>query len=183
MNMRGFVSILNNLARRRSGLPTPPGHGRCLPWRRWLALVGMSLVLGPTLSSCREEAIAAPRSIAVDQTWELNLGNVVEGFRVVAGLGDVTMHLRGARVRAPFDGEVQLSADGPDCIFFASPEVPAYLFRFCGINRPQVGEVEAGDSLGRAQYLHFATLRRQPEGTWAIVEPSTSVLERSLQRF
>ncbi|NEQ45220.1 MAG: hypothetical protein F6K00_17330 [Leptolyngbya sp. SIOISBB] len=127
--------------------------------------------------------MAAPRSVAIDQTWELTLGNMVEGFRVVAGLGDVTMYLRGARVRAPFDGDVQLSADGPDCIFFASPEVPAYLFRFCGLANPRAGVVKAGDSMGRAQYLHFTTMRRQPEGTWAIVEPSTHVLERSLQRF
>lgn len=152
------------------------------PWRLW-SLAGLSLVCGLTLSSCRDGAIAAPRSVAIDQTWELTLGHMVEGFRVVAGLGDVTMYLRGARVRAPFDGEVQLSADGPDCVFFASPEVPAYLFRFCGLTNPQAGVVDAGDSMGRAQYLHFTTMRRQPEGTWAIVEPSTNVLERSLQRF
>jgi len=183
MNMLGSALILNSFLRRGLGrwcglLDTAMGHRL-----RLTGLLVMGLMLAPVLSSCREEAIAAPRSIAVDQAWELSLGNVVEGFRVVAGLGDVTMHLRGARVRAPFNGEVQLSADGPDCIFFASPEVPAYLFRFCGINRPRVGQVDEGDAMGRAQYLHFATLRRQPEGTWAIVEPSTSVLERSLQRF
>ncbi|MEM6837452.1 MAG: hypothetical protein AAF609_11395 [Cyanobacteria bacterium P01_C01_bin.120] len=153
-------------------------------WRRQFAgLLFLYGILAPMLSSCREEAIAAPRSVAVDQSWQLSLGNRVEGFRVVAGLGDVTMHLSGAQVRAPFSGQVELSADGPDCIFFSSPEVPAYLFRFCGVSRPQAGNVEAGDFLGRAQYLHFATMRRQPEGTWSIVEPSTNVLERSLQRF
>ncbi|MEM9119640.1 MAG: hypothetical protein AAGD09_17415 [Cyanobacteria bacterium P01_F01_bin.56] len=139
--------------------------------------------MAPFLNSCRDEAIAAPRSVAIDQAWELTLGNMVEGFRVVAGLGDVTLQVRGARVLAPFDGEVQLSADGPDCIFFTAPEVPAYLFRFCGLTKPRAGEVSVGDSMGRAQYLHFTTMRRQPEGTWAIVEPSTHVLERSLQRF
>ncbi|MEM9505430.1 MAG: hypothetical protein AAGA01_15905, partial [Cyanobacteria bacterium P01_E01_bin.43] len=96
------------------------------------------------MTSCRDQAVAAPRSIAIDQAWELNLGSMVEGFRVVAGLGDVSMHLRGAAVRAPFDGEVQLAADGDDCIFFSYPEVPAYLFRFCGINRPHIGEVNQG---------------------------------------
>lgn len=181
--MRGFALILNELARRWPRWQIGPDGLLPRPWQRLGGLLAISLLLGPNLSSCRDEAIAAPRSIAVDQTWELNLGNVVEGFRVVAGLGDVTIQLRGARVRAPFDGEVQLAADGPGCIFFASPEVPAYLFRFCGLTRPQTGEVEAGDSMGRAQYLHFATLRRQPEGTWTIVEPSTSVLERSLQRY
>jgi hypothetical protein len=143
----------------------------------------MGLTVGSGLSSCREEAVASPRSIALDQAWELNLGSVVEGFPVVAGLGDVSLQLRGARIKAPFDGEVQLAAEGLDCIFFSSPEVPAYLFRFCGIIRPRPGEFEQGQAMGRANYLHFATMRRQPEGTWAIVEPSTNVLERSLERY
>ena len=181
--MQGIALILNSLAwLRYSWRPQMAALLQVPRWRLW-GLILLSLTTGPALSSCRDEAIAAPRSVAIDQSWELTLGHVVEGFRVVAGLGDVTMHLRGARVRAPFDGEVQLSADGEDCIFFASPEVPAYLFRFCGLTNPHAGEVEAGDSMGRAQYLHFTTMRRQPEGTWAIVEPSTHVLERSLQRF
>ncbi|WP_160299513.1 hypothetical protein [Leptolyngbya iicbica] len=183
MNMLGIALILNRLTAWQRHWQTRWGRSRPFQrWRLWGVLI-LGLALGPSLTSCREDAIAAPRSVAIDQTWELTLGNVVEGFRVVAGLGDVTMQLRGARVRAPFDGEVQPSADGPDCIFFASPEVPAYLFRFCGLMNPRVGEVEAGDSLGRSQYLHFTTMRRQPDGTWAIVEPSTGVLERSLQRF
>ncbi|MEM6518183.1 MAG: hypothetical protein AAF722_02500 [Cyanobacteria bacterium P01_C01_bin.70] len=164
--------------------------GQILLWQyrmirqlRFMSLLLLCCLLGTTLSSCQKDAIAAPRSVALDQSWDLSLGNVVEGFRVVAGLGDVTVYLQGSRVRAPFEGNVELSADGPDCIFFSSPEVPAYLFRFCGIMRPKAGEVKVGESLGRAQYLHFATMRRQPEGTWAIVEPSTNVLERSLQRF
>lgn len=183
MNMPGIALILNSFCRRWRGL-TPLTAQRLgqLRWRL-VGLLLMSLWWGPMLTSCREDAIASSRSVAVEQTWELSLGNAIEGFRIVAGLGDVTISLRGARVRAPFDGEVQLSADSPDCLFFASPEVPAYLFRFCGINQPRVGEVKAGDSMGRAQYLHFATMRRQPEGTWTIVEPSTNVLERSLQRF
>ena len=183
MNMLGIALILNKVTAWPRRWQARLGRSRSFyRWRLW-GLLLVSLALGPSLSSCRDEAIAAPRSVAIDQTWELTLGRVVEGFRVVAGLGDITMQLRGARVRAPFDGEVQAAADGPDCIFFASPEVPAYLFRFCGLINPQLGPVEAGDSMGRSQYLHFATMRRQPDGTWAIVEPSTSVLERSLQRF
>ncbi|MGF1460249.1 MAG: hypothetical protein ACFBSG_14640 [Leptolyngbyaceae cyanobacterium] len=153
---------------------------------RWRATVGLWLLIvasSPGLVSCRQEAAAAPRTIAVEQTWEVGLGSVIEGFQVVAGLGDVSMHLRGASIRAPFDGEVQLASGGQACILFASPEVPAYLFRYCGINRPNLGAVDAGEPMGRAAYLHFATLRRQPEGTWAIVEPSAHVLERSLERY
>ncbi|MDB9527970.1 hypothetical protein PN498_18395 [Oscillatoria sp. CS-180] len=150
---------------------------------RWSLTVVMCIGLGVTLTSCREEAVASSRSVALDQSWELDLGDVIEGFKIVAGLGDVSVHLRGARVRAPFDGEVQTAANEQNCVFFSSPEVPAYLFRFCGIKRPRIGLVERGESMGSADYLHFATLRRQPEGTWAIVEPSTYVLERSLERY
>lgn len=152
-------------------------------WIRLSLTITICLSIGSMLTSCREEAVASPRSIAVEQAWELDLGDVIEGFQVVASLGDVSVHVKGARIRAPFDGEVQLSADGENCIFFSSPEVPAYLFRFCGVRRAQIGVVEEGQSLGVADYLHFATMRRQPEGTWTIVEPSTSVLERSLQRY
>ena len=182
MNMLGTALILNRLQRCLSRSPHFAwGHRR--PWWQLSWTCSLLLLLGSTLTSCREQAVAAPRSVAIDQAWELNLGSMVEGFRVVAGLGDVSMHLRGAAVRAPFDGEVQLAADGDDCIFFSSPEVPAYLFRFCGISRPRIGEVTRGQSIGRSDYLHFATMRRQPEGTWAIVEPSTHVLERSLERY
>lgn len=181
--MLGIASTLNKRFRCWKYLQSQFGWRLTRGRRRLMGILLMSLCWGPTLTSCRDDAIASSRSVAVEQTWEMSLGNSIEGFRIVAGLGDVTMFLRGARVRAPFNGEVQLSADSPDCVFFASPEVPAYLFRFCGIGKPRVGDVKVGDSLGRAQYLHFATMRRQPEGTWTIVEPSTHVLERSLQRF
>lgn len=185
MSMLGTASILNKLQRLLSGYElVDDGDRDC--WQRWLKcllIATLSLTIGSGLNSCRQQASASPRSVALDQSWELGLGSAVEGFRVVASLGDVSLQLRGARVRAPFDGEVQLSADGPDCVFFSSPEVPAYLFRFCGVRRPQLGEVEEGQSMGKANFLHFATMRRQPEGTWAIVEPSTNVLERSLERY
>lgn len=146
-------------------------------------LLFTSVVLGSSLTSCKEQASASRRSVAIEQAWELNLGHQIEGFPIIAGLGDVSLHLRGAQVRAPFEGETELAANEPQCVYFTSPEVPAYLFRFCGIHRPKLGEVEEGQSMGRATYLHFATLRRQPEGTWAIVEPSKTVLERALERF
>jgi hypothetical protein len=152
-------------------------------WFKASYTILLAMTLGSGLTSCQDEALASPRHIALDQAWELKLGNVVEGFPVVAGLGDISLQVNGSRVKAPFDGEVELAAESPNCIFFSSPEVPAYLFRFCGIGRPQVGPIRQGQSMGRASFLHFATMRRQPEGTWAIVEPSTHVLERSLQRY
>ena len=185
MNMPGIASILNKL-RQRVSSPGISDQGYPNWLKRWLKVslvAGVSLTVGYGLSSCREHATAAPRSIAIDQSWEMSLGSNVEGFRVIAGLGDVSLQLGGASIRAPFAGEVQLAAEGHDCIFFSSPEVPAYLFRFCGVSRPRLGEVNAGQTVGRAKYLHFATMRRQPEGTWTIVEPSTNVLERSLERY
>lgn len=146
-------------------------------------LISLSLALGTPLTGCREQAIAQPREIVVQQSWELAPGDEIEGFLVAASLGDISIQMRGARVRAPFSGEVERAASGPDCIFFSSPEVPAYLFRYCGLKRPRLGAVSAGQAIGRAEFLHFATLRRQPEGTWVIVEPSTNVLERSLERY
>jgi len=185
MSMLGTALILNRVWRQLglSAFTASPELTRLQRWVKVGLVAVMSLTLGTSLSSCRDQAVASPRSVALDQSWELNLGDAVEGFQIVAGLGDISLQLRGARVRAPFDGEVQLAAEGQDCIFFSSPEVPAYLFRFCGINRPRVGEVERGQSMGSAKFLHFATMRRQPEGTWAIVEPSTNVLERSLERY
>ena len=154
---------------------------RC--WLQYGLLATFMFVVGASLSGCREQAIAQPRKIALEQSWELDLGDAIEGFQVVASLGDVSVQMRGAKVRAPFDGEVQTAANGQNCTFFSSPEVPAYLFRYCGIRRPRLGSVKEGQSMGTANYLHFATMRRQPEGTWAIVEPSKNVLERSLERY
>ncbi|MGF1520846.1 MAG: hypothetical protein ACFBSF_00820 [Leptolyngbyaceae cyanobacterium] len=155
------------------------------PVQRWLKaslLISLGIGLSSSLTGCRSQAIANPRRIAIEQTWELAPGDSIEGFSVAAGLGDISIHMRGKPIHAPFQGDVELAAMGENCIFFSSPEVPAYLFRYCGLRRPQVGSVSAGQAIGNANFLHFATLRRQPEGTWVIVEPSKNVLERSLER-
>ncbi|WP_346291899.1 hypothetical protein [Sphaerothrix gracilis] len=132
------------------------------------------------LTSCQLKATVTPRSVPVQQTWELQLGDRVAGYVISASLGDISIELNGGKIYAPFAGEVE-PTDKASCIVFSSAEVPAYLFRFCGIRRPRLGTVRQGDSIGSGRYLHFATLRRQPDGTWAIVEPSSSVLERTLQ--
>ena len=154
--------------------------------RRWLRvgfLIAGGLALSSALTGCRNQAIANARRVAIEQSWELSPGDSIEGFAIAAGLGDISIYMRGESVHAPFQGDVELAASGENCIFFSSPEVPAYLFRYCGLKRPQLGSVQAGQSIGHASFLHFATLRRQPEGTWVIVEPSTNVLERSLERY
>ncbi len=60
--------------------------------------------------------------------------------------------------------------------------MPAYLFRLCGLSDPRLGEVNQGDALGTARQLEFAALRKQPNGTWAIVEPAKAILERTLRK-
>lgn len=142
-----------------------------------LKVMGALLLLG--VASCSmTQAKVAPRSIPIHQNWALQPGSEVGGFQVVGSLGDVSIDLNGDKVRAPFDGEVQPAEN--DCVAFTSPEIPAYLFRLCGINRPRLGTVEAGKVIGRGDVLQFAAMRRQPDGTWAMVEPAVDVLERTV---
>ncbi len=145
-------------------------------WGRLGFLLALTLGFG----GCQGATPPAPRQVKVQQSWELQPGSMVAGFRIAASLGDISIDMAGSPVRAPFGGEVELAAISPDCVFFSSAEVPAYLFRYCGLRRPQLGAVKPGQPIGSAEVLHFATLRRQPDGTWAIVEPSSNVLERSL---
>lgn len=144
-------------------------------------LCWLSVLLLMLLSGCRITTKAPqPRALQVQQTWELQPGSQVAGYPVVAGLGDISIHLQGQPARAPFAGEVEPLAQ-ERCVVFSSAEVPAYLFRLCGLNRPRLGRVKAGQKIGSGQYLHVATLRRQPDGTWVMVEPANSILERILQ--
>lgn len=138
------------------------------------------LLLG--LGGCGRLTPTVPRQIVLKQAWEIESGDRVAGQLVTGSLGDISIRLQGARLRAPFTGQVELAAKGFNCIYFSSPEVPAYLFRYCGVSHPHLGAVEAGAVMGRGRYIHFATLRRQPDGSWAMVEPSDRVLERSLNR-
>ncbi|MGP1372557.1 MAG: hypothetical protein ACTS3T_07005 [Almyronema sp.] len=133
-----------------------------------------------SLTGCQLKPAVAPRSVPVQQTWELQLGDRIAGYLISASLGDISIELKGAKVYAPFTGEVE-PTDKKYCVVFSSAEVPAYLFRLCGLKRPKLGSISQGEAIGSGRYLHFATLRRQPDGTWAIVEPSSSVLERTLQ--
>lgn len=157
----------------------------CRYSRRYSRL-GSHLFLGlmtfPLLTGCRSVSAPPPRQVALQQTWELQPGEQIGGYTVTASLGDVSVYLKGHRLRAPFSGEVEPAAAGVNCVYFSTPEIPAYLFRFCGLNRPHLGAVKLGEVIGTGEYVHFATLRRQPEGTWAIVEPSSNVLEKALSR-
>lgn len=119
-----------------------------------------------------------PRTIQIQQDWQLQPGDQIGGYHIAAGLGDISIELSNRKVYAPFDGRVQPNVK--DCVLFSSPDVPAYLFRICGLHQPRFGAIEEGEPIGSGQYLHFATLRKLPEGTWTIVEPSRSILEKLL---
>ena len=187
----GFNSVLAVVRRCAPGRQVAKGEGLA-PWRRPpvflkrlrqnLALGLVLLVLGGGLGSCGGTAPVVPRQIVLKQSWEIESGDRVAGQLVTGSLGDISVRLEGIRLRAPFSGQVELASKGFHCIYFSTPEVPAYLFRYCGVRRPRLGPVQAGEAIGRSGNIHFATLRRQPDGAWAIVEPSDRVLERSLNQ-
>ncbi|WP_416674570.1 hypothetical protein [Egbenema bharatensis] len=119
------------------------------------------------------------RTIQIQQAWQLQPGEQIGRHRIVAGLGEVSIQVNGRSVYAPFDGQIETTVE--NCLLFSSPDVPAYLFRLCGLRNPAIGTVVEGQTIGSADYLHFAALRRQPDGTWTMVEPARTLLERLLQ--
>jgi len=142
-----------------------------------LGVVMLSLLLFPGCQINPDKHTR--RQFQTQQQWQLTVGEEVAGYPIVAGLGDISLDLGGATVHAPFDGQLQ-RAPIDRCFVFSSPEVPAYLFRLCGLNHAKLGHYQLGQALGRGKYLHFAALRQQPDGTWALVEPSSHILERIL---
>lgn len=143
---------------------------------------GAGLALMLLLFSACDRASQSPETINLKlyQQWQLQPGDKIAGYPVVAGLGDISIELNGKSVYAPFEGQAQ--KDQRNCLIFSSPDVPAYLFRLCGISNPRLGDSKQGDSLGSGAVLHFATLRKQPDGTWAIVESSKPMIERVLTK-
>ncbi|MEL6469580.1 MAG: hypothetical protein AAFQ74_07615 [Cyanobacteria bacterium J06623_4] len=157
-----FTQVVVSLARRRL-------------FRSRLSLYFLAL----WLSSCAAHSAPEPRSITLQQQWALNPGDEIAGKAISGSLGDISLFLQGQQVKAPFDGEIEPS-ELDDCAFYSTPEIPAYLFRLCGLRRVNYGKVNAGKPIGKGDYLSFATLRRQPDGTWIIVEPARGVLEKAL---
>ena len=151
----------------------------------WLAMKGFLLFYILLLSSslvlpgCDASSLSKSRSITLQQQWALNPGDEIAGNLVTGSLGDISLHLEGRKIKAPFDGDLELS-ESDNCTLYSTPEIPAYLFRLCGLNKVSYGSVKAGKIIGKGQYLSFATLRRQPDGTWVIVEPARTVLEKAL---
>jgi hypothetical protein len=138
-----------------------------------------TVLCGVMVSSCQSGAIPPQRVINIQQQWELEPGDLIADHLVVGSLGDISIQLKRHPLRAPFPGKVEPSTFD-QCVIYSTPEVPAYLFRFCGLQRPKLGPVKAGQRIGGGSHVQFATLRRQPDGTWIIVEPSTGILERAI---
>jgi hypothetical protein len=146
---------------------------------RSVTLAASLLAVG--LSSCASpRQPVQPVSVEIQQNWQLQPGQTVSGFRILGGVGDISVELNNDSVYAPFDGTIQ--PNGEFCVMFSSPEVPAYLLRFCGLNQPKLGDVREGQPIGRASTVQIAALRRLPDGKWTMVEPSNRVLERALAR-
>lgn len=147
----------------------------------WIGRRGLGAAITLLSVSCSTAPLVPsepPRMIQIQQDWQLQPGDSIGEYQITAGLGDISIELDGGKVYAPFDGRVQPNVR--NCVLFSSPDVPAYLFRLCGLNQPRFGSVRQGDVIGSGKSLHFATLRKLPEGTWTIVEPSRSMLERVL---
>ena len=141
----------------------------------------ISILISVLLAGCGSSSNNdEPIKLQMYQQWQLKPGDAVKGFQVLGGLGDISISLNGKSVYAPFDGRAQ--RDPQNCLIFSSPDVPAYLFRLCGLNDLRLGSHQQGAPLGSASILHFATLRKQPDGTWAIVEPSKPIIERVLSQ-
>lgn len=138
--------------------------------------------IGLLLVGCTATAKVEPRNVQIQQAWQLQPGDTVGGHRISAGLGDLSIELKGDWVYAPFDGQVQPTEGKGECVMFSSPQIPAYLVRLCGLSRPQLGDVKQGEAIGSAQNLVFATLRRLPDGKWAMVEPSNQLIEQTLRK-
>jgi len=162
-----------------------------LPMTSWpplraLGLTATRYIVGAMLwligASCQSPEVMVPQvpQPVIRQQWQLQPGTIIAKRSVVAGLGDISIDLNGGSVYAPFSG--RLHHDGKNCAMFSSPDLPAYLTRLCGLRRFRSGDLQPGDRIGSGQMLHFATLRKQPDGTWAMVEPSRDLLSRFLRR-
>jgi hypothetical protein len=157
-------------------------------WIKALPIAGLI----PLITSCGHTPPPPQIKVQVFQDWQLKPGDRLAGYAVTGGLGDISIDVQGQAIYAPFKGETQRDAQG--CLFYSSPEVPSYLFRLCGVtgrawlgldipplNQLHLGAVKAGETLGYATTLQFATLRKQTNGKWAIVEPDKSLIETLLK--
>jgi hypothetical protein len=149
------------------------------------SIVGLGLQVGLIsigVIGCASPDAERPVNLQLYQQWQLQPGDRVMGYAVTSSLGDISIAVGGRRVYAPFNGSVRPSGKQDGCVFFVSTEVPAYMFRLCGLKQPKLGMVRQGEAIARSDTLVFAALRKQPSGNWAMVEPSVNMLERMLKQ-
>lgn len=127
---------------------------------------------------CQSNSATRTIDVPLYQKWQLQPGDAIAGYKVAGGLGDISILLNGNAVFAPYDGDTFLDPRG--CLYFSTPAIPAYLFRYCGLRSPTVGSLKQGQPLGTATILQFAALLKQDK-TWAIVEPDKTLLQRTLK--
>lgn len=135
-----------------------------------------SLLSSCAASSPTENTIPEPK---LYQSWQLKPGDSIAGAKVIGGLGDISIALDGQSVYAPSDGDAYIDQRG--CVYFAGSDTPAYLFRLCGLEAPKLGALKAGDAIATGKILQFATLLKQSDESWALVEPDKSLLQRTLK--
>ncbi|NMF85464.1 hypothetical protein E1H13_19400 [Nodosilinea sp. P-1105] len=151
------------------------------PPRGWIQGLGLLGLLAGLVACSGADNAPAPRNINLYQDWSLQPGDRIANYQVHSGLGDVALDIRGNRLYMPFGGQVQpASGHGEDCVVVSSPEVPAYLFRLCGLRQTRLGDRRQGDTVGQGDIVALATLRRQADGTWAMVEPAKEMIEQFL---
>ena len=120
------------------------------------------------IAGCTPQSIVEqPLDVPLSQKWELQPGDAVAGYPVTGSLGDISIALNGNKIYAPYDGRLQ--PNKPGCVVFSSTDVPNYLLRLCGVNKPQFGQRLAGEAIGTADTLQFAVLNKRPDGLWALV--------------
>ncbi len=143
------------------------------------AVMATSLLLLGIASCTPQPVTEQPLEVQLFQTWELQPGDTVAGYRVMGGLGDISIALKGNSIYAPYSGRLQ--PNKPNCVMFSSPDVPNYLLRLCGVKNPQFGQRKTGEAIGTAEALQFALLNKRADGKWALVEPSKQILQQMLQ--
>ncbi len=164
-------------------------------WRaRWFrpAVIYLGLI-ATLLSSCNRPS-EAPVNLKLHQQWHLQPGQTIASYPISSGLGDVVINLGGKALYMPKAGRIQpltdrqneasatgkIGTQSSNCVAVSSPEIPAYRLRLCHLHQLQLGQQPAGQIIGRGEQVAIAMLRKQPEGTWAFVEPSPSLLEALL---
>lgn len=140
--------------------------------------IGLLLTL---LGGCNMTQPPASVEMTIHQQWQLQPGDRIAGYTVNSGLGDIVIELSGQKIYAPVSGQVRWlqSAHHPkDCALFSSSEIPAYRLRLCGLKRVRLGDRQQGQVIGAGEYVAVSMLSKQNDGSWAIVEPATQMLEQ-----